>query len=193
MSNFLCRQTSSCQLLFLLLDPSTYPNHHQDESRMRIITFALHNTTLLKSIKYTILSQSSFLNNSVIERALLQLVGLNPPYYYPTSPLIEKYQKRPITQYLTRSNIVRMLTLDLLTEPFLLDHVSGTTIAELTKLLALNDVLDSINKLFMDSNVTLDDAAVAGLLMNITIMGSIESGVHIDSVLVKLLHFSITK
>jgi hypothetical protein len=133
-------------------------------------------------MKYAILSQSS---SSVMEHALLELATLNPPYYYPTSPLIEKHQARPVIYYLTQSNLVRMLTLDLLAEPFLLDHVSSETITQLTKQLPLKDVLDSVTELFMDPNVKLEDTAVAGLLMNITIMGDVGSGTFIDSILVK--------
>jgi ubiquitin-protein ligase E3 C len=182
-TNFGNRQTSSFQLVSLLLNSSTYPHRQEDEKRIRIITYALHNTALLKSMKHAILSSTT--GSTAIEEGLLQLVALKPPYYYTTSPLIEKHQTRPATRYLTRPNLVRMLTLDLFAEPFLLDHTSSATITQLTKQLPLNDVLESVTELFMDPNVALSDTAVAGLLMNITIMGDVESGVHIDNVLVK--------
>jgi hypothetical protein len=120
----------------------------------------------------------------MMEHALLELVALNPPYYYATSPLIEKHQARPVIYNLTRSNLVRMLTLDLLAEPFLLDHISSATITQLTKQLPLKDVLDSVAELFTDPNVKLEGTAVAGLLMNITIMVDVGSGTFTDSTFV---------
>ncbi|CAO3619946.1 unnamed protein product [Mucor fragilis] len=168
---------SAYQLLASLFDPSTYTNQ---DHRIRIMTFCLYNTTLLKSMRNT---KDGNLT-SYMESILLQLATFYEPYYYATSPLIEKYQRRPNTSYMTRPQLLQMLTTELLTEPFFLDHVSTHALTTLALKLPLKDILETVTELFLDATTTaLDDAAVAGLLMNLTVLGDAESGKHLDGIL----------
>ncbi|GAA5813710.1 hypothetical protein MFLAVUS_007197 [Mucor flavus] len=175
------RQSSS-QLLSLLIDSSTYPNQTSDENRIRLITFTLFNTNMLAELK-NLITQSGNPHSVAIENILYQLTKLLPPYYYPTSLLIEKYQRKHSTKYLTRPLLIRMITTEILTEPFLLDNISHSLITELVVHLPLKDVLDAVSNLFRDNTQNLDDMAVAGLLMNVTQMGNIESGKYLDGIL----------
>lgn len=166
------------QLLASLFDPSTYTNQ---DHRIRIMTFCLYNTTLLKSLKNT---RDSNLT-SCMETILIQLAAFYEPYYYATSPLIEKYQRRPNTPYMTRPQLLRMLTTELLIEPFFLDRVSAHALATLASKLPLKDILETVTELFLEPTTTaLDDTAVAGLLMNLTVLSDVESGKHLDGILV---------
>jgi hypothetical protein len=181
-------QESSCQLLSLLIDPTTYPRNKDDENRIRIITFALLNTNLLSTIKDTFIIICSTIDGpssaSVdMENIIYQLATLYPPYYYNSSSLIAKYKKNSNTQYLTRSALLRMITVELLTQPFLLEHMSSRVVTELVIQLPLKDVLDTVSDFFFRNDTKLDDKDVAGLLMNITEMGDIESGKYLDGVL----------
>lgn len=183
MTNYnLYSQPSSCQLLSLLIDPVTYPKHKEDENRIRLITFALFSTDLLSRMKDAITNPSS--NTTPIENILFQLAIFFPPYYYSTSLLIEKYQKKSSTKYLTRPILLRMITVELLTKPFLLDNLSSRIVTEVVIQLPLKDILDTVASLFFDNNQSLDDMAVAGLLMNITELSDIESGKYLDGSLV---------
>ena len=121
-----------------------------------------------------------------MESILLQLATFYEPYYYATSPLIEKYQRRPNTPYMTRPQLLQMLTTELLIEPFFLDHVSTHTLTTLALKLPLKDILETVTELFLETTTTtaLDDAAVAGLLMNLTVLGDAGSGKHLDGILV---------
>lgn len=131
-----------------------------------------------------LITQSGNPHSVAIENILYQLTKLLPPYYYPTSLLIEKYQRKHSTKYLTRPLLIRMITTEILTEPFLLDNISHSLITELVVHLPLKDVLDAVSNLFRDNTQNLDDMAVAGLLMNVTQMGNIESGKYLDGILV---------
>ncbi|KAL9543299.1 hypothetical protein MBANPS3_008177 [Mucor bainieri] len=171
---------SAYHLLASLFDAGTYT--HQVH-RIRIMTFCLHNTALLQSLKAT---KDSNLT-SYMEAILLQLATFYEPYYYATSPLIETYQRRPNTPYMTRPQLLRQLTTELLTEPFFLDHVSAHALTTLAVKLPLKDVLETVTELFLQpttsTTTALDDTAVAGLLMNLTVLGDAESGKHLDGVL----------
>lgn len=119
-----------------------------------------------------------------VENILFQLATLSPPYYYSTSLLIEKYQKNNKTYYLTRPTLLRMITVELLTEPFLLDNLSSKIIAELVVQLPLKDLLMTVTSLFYTDQHTWEDRAVAGLLMNVTELSDFESGTYLDGALV---------
>lgn len=171
----------ACQLLALFFEPSTYKNQ---DHRIRIITFCLYNTTLLKSMK---VSKDSKVK-SYLETILIQLATFYEPYYYTTSPLIEKYQRRPNTPYMTRLKLLQMLTTELFTEPFFLDSVSKEVLTTLALRLPLKDILETVTELFLEPTTALDDTAVAGLLMNLTVLGDVESGKHLDGVLVSFMN-----
>lgn len=169
----------------LLIDPITYPKHKEDENRMRLITFTLLNTDLLNTIKKALMENETQ-NKAPIENILSQLTNLSPPYYYSTSLLIETYQKNKTSPYLTRPLLLRMITLELLTQPFLLDHLSHRMVTDLATKLPFKDMLNTAVGLFYDEHVHLDDMAVAGLLMNMTELSDIDSGKYLDGALVSL-------
>ncbi|KAI9334179.1 hypothetical protein BD770DRAFT_402519 [Pilaira anomala] len=172
---------SSNQFLSLLIDSNTYPNKKNDENRIRLITFVLCNTDLLSVMKNVIMQLP---NNVAMEAILYQIATFLPPYYYSTPLLIEKYQRnRNNSNYLTRPTLLRMITTELLTEPFLLDNISPQLVTELVVQLPLKEVLDTISNLFTDSSYKLNDMVVAGLLMNITQMGDIDSGKYLSNIL----------
>jgi hypothetical protein len=127
-------------------------------------------------------------NDSVIlpamEKVVYDLVTLNPPNKYAPSPLIQKNHKYAITQQLTRPILLRMLVVELFTQPFLLDTMSTKLIEELAVQLPLKDLLVTVSNMFIDKTHTLSDISVAGLLMNITELSDIESGKHLDGILV---------
>lgn len=169
---------SASQLLASLLDPATYTNQ---DYRIRIMTFCLYNTTLLKSMRHN--KDSNLIPN--MESILIQLATFYEPYYYATSLLVEKYQRRPNTPYMTRPKLLHMLTTELLVEPFFLDHISQHTLTTLALKLPLRDILKTVTELFLEPTATtLDDTAVAGLLMNLTVLSDAESGKHLEGVLV---------
>ncbi|CEP08172.1 hypothetical protein [Parasitella parasitica] len=167
---------STCHFLALFFEPSTYNNQDQ---RNRIITFCLCNTTLLTSMK-------TIKDNNItpfVEAILLQLVSFNEPYYYPTSSLIEKYQCRPNSPYMVRSKLLYLLTTELLIQPFFLDNLSQEVLNTLALELPLKDLLETVIDLFLEPSTTLDDTAVAGLLMNLTVLGNVQSGKNLEGVL----------
>lgn len=179
---FIINSPSSDQFLSLLIDSNTYPNKKNDENRIRLITFILCNTDLLNVMKNVIMQSP---NNVAMETILYQITTFLPPYYYSTPLLIEKYQRnRSNSNYLTRPTLLRMITTELLTEPFLLDNISPPLVTELVVQLPLKEVLDTISNLFTDSSYKLNDMIVAGLLMNITQMGDIDSGKYLSDILV---------
>lgn len=180
---FFSQQEASCQLLSLLIVPTTYPRNKDDEARIRILTFSLFNTNLFTTVKQTVTNSRKKSVRTSMENIIYQLATLYAPYYYNTSPLIEKYQKKSNTQYLTRSVLIRMITLELLTQPFLLDSISPHILTQLVVQLPLKEILYSVSDLYLKNDTRLDDMAVAGLLMNITEMGDIESGKYLDGVL----------
>ncbi|KAL7326000.1 ubiquitin-protein ligase (E3) [Mucor circinelloides] len=165
---------SASQLLASLLDPATYTNQ---DYRIRIMTFCLYNTTLLKSMRH--IKDSNLIPN--MESILIQLATFYEPYYYATSLLVEKYQRKPNTPYMTRPKLLHMLTTELLVEPFFLDHISQQTLTTLALKLPLRDILKTVMELFLEpAATTLDDTAVAGLLMNLTVLSDAESGKHLE-------------
>lgn len=172
---------SSSEFLYVLISPKLYNGNVQNESRRRIMTFILYNTPLLSIMRDTI-SQPT--HSHIMGCILDRFVEFNPPYEYPPSWLIEKYHKNNTPIYLTRPALIRMIVVELLTLPFLLDNIS-TSIKSLTVNLLLKDVLLTISSLFHDNTTKLDDMAVAGLLINITALADIESGKHLDGLLVK--------
>ncbi|KAG2200529.1 hypothetical protein INT47_012315 [Mucor saturninus] len=180
----------ACQLLSLLIDPMTYPQHQNDRNRMRLVTFALFNTDLLRQIKDVVMLHTT-MEKGPLENIVFQLATLSPPYDYPTSLLVQTYGKnKKITQYLTRPLLVRMLTLELLTQPFLLDHLSHHLATALVTHLPLKGILDTTATLFYHEDgqqQRLQNMAVAGLLMNITELSDIDSGKYLDGVLTTFL------
>jgi hypothetical protein len=136
-------------------------------------------------IKETIINASNQTATSSLESIIYQLSTFFPPYYYTTSPLIEKYHKggRSSSNYLTRPDLLHRITTQLLTQPFLLDALSDQTVSQLVIQLPLKDILETVSKLFLNDRQVLDDMAVVGLLMNITKMGDVESGKYLNDVL----------
>ena len=165
-------------MLSLLFNPATYPQGEQSELRIRIITFALRKANLLSAVRERILNSS----DSYMENILSQLASFNPPYYYSDSPLIEKYKRSHRAEYLTRPLLSRMISVEILTRPFLLDHMSSHTVETLVIQLPLKDVLDTLPDLLLE-NDKLTDLDIAGLLMNIMELGDVGSRKYLDSVL----------
>lgn len=157
--------TASGHLLSLLFNPSTYPN---PEIRTRILTYTIYNTTLFTSIKNTIMTHPQLKQD--MEFILVQLATLYPPYYYPTSQLIESYQKRPKSQYITRDMLLKKLILEVFIEPFFIDTLSHSVTTQLVIQLPFKSVLENIVHL----DIKLENIQVAGLLMNVTELGDID-------------------
>lgn len=172
---------SSGHILFRLFDPSTYPKSNQ-EIRVRIMTFAIYQTTLFTSVKNTIMSHTTL--KTEMEYILLQLASFNPPYYYSTSALIQQYQKRPQSVYVTRDVILQKLVLEVFTEPFLLDTLAHSVTTKLVVELPFKCLLNNIIQLLTQQQHELKNYAITGLLMNVTELGDIENGKYLNSALV---------
>jgi hypothetical protein len=169
------------------LSPDIYPK--EGESFMRIITFALYNTNMLSCVKDIVVNNTPHypVILPAMEKILYELATLYPPYKYASSPLIQKYHKYSMTQYLTRPVLLRMLVVELFTQPFLFDNLSNQLVKELVIKLPLKDVLTTVSTMFINKTQTLDDISIAGLLMNITELSDVDSGKQLDGIIVSTL------
>ncbi|KAI8346171.1 hypothetical protein BD560DRAFT_450527 [Blakeslea trispora] len=140
------------------------------ETHVRILTFTLYRTHLLKDLK----EMQPF--SDTIQSILYQCITFNPPYDY-TSTLIQHYGgtgRRAL--YMTRTALLQMIVRELLTDPFFFDQFQdrNKTIQTWAIQLPLEQILSTVIELF--PNPKLDATSLAGLLINITGMGETDSG-----------------
>ncbi|KAG1456477.1 hypothetical protein G6F46_003782 [Rhizopus delemar] len=140
-----------CCLLASFFDSSLYPT---SSDYVDMILFNLQHTQLLYYVrKRTVCSKESA---SILEPIYVECIKASHS-----------------------SELLRVITLDLFTEPFLLDHLSHQVALKILTYLPFNEWLCTIIDLGK-SGYLKHDLAVAGLLMNVTEMCNIEQGKCLD-------------
>lgn len=140
-----------CYLLASFFDSSLYPT---SSDYVEMILFTLHRTQLLYYVrKRTVRSKESA---SILEPIYVECIKASHS-----------------------SELLRVITLDLFTEPFLLDNLSHQVALKILTYLPFNEWLCTIIDLGK-SGYLKHDLAVAGLLMNVTEVCNIEQGKYLD-------------
>ncbi|ORE07744.1 HECT-domain-containing protein [Rhizopus microsporus var. microsporus] len=148
-------ELNAYRLLSLLYNPSMYALVDKDNCRVQILVYSLRSTYLLDYLRRAMTSYREVAQ--IVESIILQVISLRHPSF----------------------DVLRIITLDLFTEPFLLDNMSNQAMSDMVTQLPLGPWLVVVGDLVKEGAIK-DDASMAGLLMNVTEMGYIQHGKYLD-------------
>ena len=155
------------RLLSLLYSPSIYASIDKDNCRVQISVYSLRSTHLLDYLRKAMTSYREVAQ--VVEPIILQVIKLQHPSF----------------------DILRIITLDLFTEPFLLDNMSNQAMSDMVAQLPLGPWLAVVGNLVKEGAIK-DDTSMAGLLMNVTEMGYIQHGKYLDDHVLVWYNMTVT-
>jgi hypothetical protein len=115
---------------------------------------------------------------------------LRPPSLIAPSPFSNSVSSSIVTSppVLTRSRLLDLLILEILSVPLVLNGRRGAIVDPFVKMLPFDDILQTILRHCQDSGNekwNLEPDVVAGLLINLTALGTRDSGVHLKQSLVR--------
>ncbi|KAI8970934.1 hypothetical protein BDB01DRAFT_812998 [Pilobolus umbonatus] len=149
---------SGCYLLSVVLNPSCYPDAVEDRHRLRIMNYTIYHTPILETLGY-IISTSEHSKQDAYSLLHYILLSTMHPSFQSTTAL-------PL-----------MVATHLLKWPFFIDNLSRNSVHQFIQCLSYDSLLNQTIVLLQGTQHELDDTSIAGLLMNITQLGDIDSGI----------------
>lgn len=159
---------------------------------------------LLVSDSNSVAQQSDDILALIIQISLMCLDNLHPPFDYPLSTISNLRPPSLISPspfsnavpssmptsplLLTKSHLLDLLVLEILSVPSVLKCNRGAIVDPFVKMLPFDDILQTILRHSQDGSNekwNLEPDIVAGLLINLTALGTRDSGVHLKQSLVR--------
>jgi hypothetical protein len=185
--------------LNFLTSAQSYKTH---ATHTRIITFIILNTPCFEIIRNAAVSTISP-NKKYVENILVDLITLSPPFEFPDSPIRRFLPPPPRkfgglfsgnttvveeppaqnTHFLSRDALVEKMVIGLLVQPFLLESLASSVATSIARHFPFKVILDTTRQCAIN-DPTLTDQQVAGLLMNVSVISTLDSGEHLEGVLV---------